>query len=323
MKGWLLIMVSIIIPIYKVEEYLYTCLDSVIRQTYSNLQIILVDDGSPDSCGKICEEYAMLDDRIQVIHKENGGLSDARNTGVRSANGDFVYFLDSDDYIEPHTIQMLLDEQKRTNADIIISNFYYTYLSHEDVAYTVYKERMIFDNYEAMHALVSGKLETFAWGKLIRTNIVKKYLFPRGKLFEDHYWTHYIVGDSEVVTYIPNPLVHYRQRNCSISYSYNLNRLDILDGWINRKEYLEKEYSDLVEVCMQQYAEKYVGIAWLILTRMKKEKKIGFCKLRSLNRKFHLQNYTSNRKKKLICALDKNDMLYVLYAIVYRIIGEK
>lgn len=316
-------MVSVVIPIYNVEQYLPACIDSVIHQTYTDLQIILVDDESLDQCGKLCDDYAVFDDRIQVIHKNNGGLSDARNAAMKHVKGEFVYYLDSDDYIDNNTIELLLDEQKRTDADIIISNFYYTYSDHEDIADSFYKDKIIFNNYESMKALVSGKLETFAWGKLIRTNIAKKHLFPKGKKFEDHYWTHYVFGESSKIAFIPNPVVHYRQRDNSISYTYDLKRLDILEGWINRKDYLEQYYPDLKGDCMQQYAERYVRIAWQILTRMKKSKQVAFQKMRFSNSMFQLQNYTSGSKKKLICALDKSSLLYAILAVVYRIRGER
>lgn len=311
-----------IIPIYKVEKYLCECIDSVINQTHTDLQIILVDDGSPDLCGKICDDYSMRDNRIHVIHKQNGGLSDARNAGIKQAKGEFIYYLDSDDYIELNTIEILLDEQRKTNADIVISNYYYTYTDYENIAKSFYKEKIILDNYDAMKSLVSGKLQTFAWGKLIRTDLAKKYLFPKGKLFEDHYWTHYLFGDAECICYITNTLVHYRQRNNSISYIYDLKRLDVLDGWIDRKEYLEKYYPDLIEECMEQYSEKYIGIAWQILTRMKKKKKIGFQKMRLLNNSFQLQNFTFHSKRRLICMLDKSIFLYGIWAVFYKVKGE-
>ena len=313
--------VSIIVPVYNVEKYIRQCIKTIIEQTYSDLEIILIDDGSTDNSGVYCDEAAKKDSRIHVIHKENGGLSDARNRGLEYAKGELIYYLDSDDYIEPNTIQVLLEQQKKENADIVISNFYYTYSEHEDIANSFYKKKIIFNNYDAMKALINGKLETFAWGKLIRTNIVKKYLFPKGKRFEDHYWTHYIFGEAKNIVFIPNPTVHYRQRENSISYTYNLARLDVLDGWIDRKEYLEKYYPELVEICMQQYAKRYVSIAWLVFTRMKKEKKKGFQKMRFLNSRFHLQNYTRN--KKLICALEKSNLVYAIWAIIYKIRGER
>ncbi len=112
-------MVSVIIPVYNVEKYMKQCVESVLRQTYKDLEIILVDDGSTDSSGALCDEYALSDDRITVIHKENGGLSDARNAGMAAAHGEYIYFLDSDDYIRKDTIGQLLDHAKKEKADMV------------------------------------------------------------------------------------------------------------------------------------------------------------------------------------------------------------
>ncbi|MFA6808545.1 MAG: glycosyltransferase family 2 protein, partial [Eubacteriales bacterium] len=115
--------ISIIIPIYKVEKQLRRCLDSVINQTYKNIEIILVDDGSPDKCGEICDEYAKKDNRVKVIHKANEGVSEARNTGMRIASGQYLFFIDSDDFIEENTVYLLYKRAIETDSDIVIGNF--------------------------------------------------------------------------------------------------------------------------------------------------------------------------------------------------------
>lgn len=138
-------MVSIVIPIYNVEKYIHECVDSVINQTYKDLEIILVDDGSPDNCGKICDEYAKKDSRIKVIHKENGGLSDARNAGMEASTGEYIYFLDSDDYISLDAIDKLVTFISEQNADMIFFNAY-----------------SFADDY-------TGKLDTLIWQNLYPT----------------------------------------------------------------------------------------------------------------------------------------------------------
>lgn len=312
-------LVSVIIPIYKVEQYLPQCVESVLKQTYENLQIILIDDGSPNDCGKICDNYAMTDCRIQVIHKENGGLSDARNVGAKIADGEFIYYLDSDDYIDSDTIRLLVEKQHETNVDIVMANYYYTYSTREEIANLSFQEETLLNNYEAMKALVRGEIETFAWGKLIKTSIAKRYDFPKGKQFEDHYWTHFVFGDIDKLLIIPQALVHYRQREGSISFTYDINRLDVLEGWLSRKQFLEKSYPDLVELCMHQYASHYVVIAWLILTRMKSNKGNAFKRLREYNSLLQLQNFAEQSDSKLICALDKGNIFYTIMAVAKRI----
>ena len=115
-------LISIIVPVYNVEKYIHECVDSIINQTYKNIEIILVDDGSPDNCGKICDEYAKKDNRIKVIHKPNGGLSDARNHGIDVANGEWLMFIDSDDWIEPNMAEKLLHSALNNKADLAISS---------------------------------------------------------------------------------------------------------------------------------------------------------------------------------------------------------
>lgn len=311
--------VSVIIPIYNVEKYLRTCVDSVIGQTYRDLQIILVDDGSTDSCGGICDEYTGKDTRIQVVHKENGGLSDARNAGLPLAEGDFVLYLDSDDYLAPAAIETLVKMQTQSDADIVLGNFLYTFPDHEYPAEAWHQTDMVLDNKQAMEALIDGRIETFAWGKLLRREIACKHPFPKGKVFEDHFWTHFVFADAQTVALLAQPLVHYRQRDNSISFTFDLKRLDILDGWMNRKEFLEHRYPDLLTICYQRYAERYVGLAWLVLTRMKGNKRTAFARLRSFNSVLHLQNHTDGTTKKLICALDRGNLVYAVSALWNRI----
>lgn len=311
-------MVSIIIPIYNVEKYLRECVDSVIGQTYRNLQIILVDDGSTDSCGQICDAYSSRDARVVVVHKDNGGLSDARNAGVPLAAGEFTLYLDSDDYLEPNAVEILIASQKNTGADIVLGNFYYTYPDHEKAATAWQKSDMTLDNKQAMEALIDGRIETFAWGKLIRREIALAHLFPKGKVFEDHYWTHFIFADAAKVALIAQPLIHYRQRENSISYTFDEKRLDILDGWMNRKTFLEACYPELLEICYKRYVERYTGLAWLVLTRMRRGRTAAFQKLRAFNSELKLQDYADEKNRKLICALDRGDVSYAVCAILYR-----
>lgn len=314
--------VSIIIPVYNVEKYLKPCVDSVIGQTWQDLQIILVDDGSTDACGRICDEYAAKDPRVVVVHKENGGLSDARNAGLPLAVGEFILYLDSDDFLEPDAVETLVTAQNRAGADIVLGNFYYTFPDREYAADAWQKTDILLDNRQAMAALVDGRIETFAWGKLIRREIALAHLFPKGKVFEDHYWTHFVFADAEKVALIARPLVHYRQRGDSISFTFDQKRLDMLDGWTNRIEFLKQSYPELLDACYRRYARQYTGLAWLVLTRMKGNRKEAFRKLRSFNSALHLQAYAEGTVRNLICALDKSVPLYALCALWNRVMRE-
>ena len=178
-------LISIIIPVYNVEKYLERCVKSVINQTYKNLEIILVDDGAKDNSGKMCDELSKLDSRIKVIHKENGGLSDARNFGLKIATGDYIGFVDSDDYIADDMYETLYYTIKNNNADISIVSFY-----------EMYKEKVIgvrdsgnleiLSKQEAMkELLIDTKIQSYAWNKLFKKELFNDLKFPTGKNFED------------------------------------------------------------------------------------------------------------------------------------------
>lgn len=313
--------VSVIIPVYNVQQYLPQCVESILAQTYQELEIILVDDGSTDGSGKLCDELARKDDRVQVIHKANGGLSDARNAGIAACSGEFVFYLDSDDYLEQDTISALVSIQTECHAEVVIGNYAYTYSDHEDIAQPDTGIIREYTRKEAISLLMQGKLQTFAWGKLIRADIAKRHTFPVGKLFEDHFWTHLIFQDCEKVAYSSKPIVHYRQRENSISYTFNLNRLDIIEGWRERIAFLQQHYPDMVETYLRRCAGDILSLAWLVLTRMRKNKKQGFMKLRKFTAEYQLQNYSEGRVRLLLTLLSKGDLLYAGAALFNRLLG--
>lgn len=304
--------ISIIIPIYNVAEYLTECVESVCKQTYEHLQIILVDDGSTDDCGKLCDHLAKMDSRIVLIHKKNGGLSDARNCGLDYVTGEFIFYLDSDDYLELNAMEDLMKAQKSCNADVVQGNYYYTYYDHEEIAASFYKENTELNNYDAMEALVIGKIQNFAWGKLIRSDIAVKHRFPKGKLFEDSYWAHFIFADVQKMVVTNTPLVHYRQRKNSISYTLDSKRLELLEGWLMRKQFLEEKYPDLIEPYMEHIVKGYLDVAWLILTRMKSDRRKAVKRLRNFSMKTDLKNFAKGEQKRLVMRLQNNIFLYVL-----------
>lgn len=312
--------VSIIVPIYKTEQYINRCVDSILSQTFSDIEVILVDDGSPDKCPEICDEAAEKDKRIKVIHKENGGLSSARNAGTAYANGEFIFYLDGDDYLEKNAVEHLLEIQKAYNADVVVGNYTYTYSDHEDAAATCYPDLKILNRSEAMGLLMEGKIQTFAWGKLIRSDIAKKENFPEGKLFEDHFWTHLIFQNSRSFICTKSVVVHYMQRNNSISYTFNISRLDIVEGWKTRIEFLENQYPELVNNYKKRCAEDCCVLAWLITVQMKHDKKQGFKILQKFIQEYQLENYCDGKNKKLLVTLKRNYTFYMIKAIFYRIV---
>lgn len=198
--------VSIVVPIYNVEKYLKRCVDSIINQTYSNLEIILVNDGSPDNCGKVADNYQERDARIKVFHKANGGLSDARNYGMNQVTGEFTMFVDSDDWLKKNMIEIMISNSNTYQADVVQSAFYYAYddkLLVDNRHHKAGDTPVCLDNKTLMHELViNEKVKNFAWGKLYKTKLIRDIPFEKGVLFEDVFWTHQVMHRVDVFVLI-------------------------------------------------------------------------------------------------------------------------
>jgi len=237
-------LVTVIMPVYNVESYLKNSINSVVNQTYKNLQIILVNDGSTDGSSIICNEYAKIDKRITVIHQKNAGLSDARNKGLQKANGDYIFYLDSDDYLELDCIETLFKYSIRENADIVQTNFYYDYPDYLLYNNNLNGKDKVFTREEAMKALLKQVvIKNFAWGKLIRADIAKKHLFPKGKYFEDTLWMYKIINSINTYILAGMPMLYYLQRSSSISGMFSVRNLDQLELHIERLKHIKLEQS--------------------------------------------------------------------------------
>lgn len=243
--------VSIVVPIYNVEKYLNRCVDSILNQSYKNIEVILVDDGSPDNCGIISEQYAKQDHRVKVIHKANGGLSDARNFGMNEVTGEFTLFVDSDDWLDTNMIDIMINEIKSSNADVVQVAFYYAYnnyLLYDDRYYSEKMEPIYLDNKELMRELViNERVKNFAWGKLYKTSIIKDINFKKGALFEDVFWAHQVMKRVNKYSILHKPLCYYFQREDSIVSKYSVRNLDILKGLKERHKFIEKYYKNLTD----------------------------------------------------------------------------
>ena len=240
--------ISIIIPIYNVELYLPQCLDSVINQSFRNIEIILVNDGSTDSCRQICEDYAAKDQRIKVIHKKNGGLSDARNVGLNQATGNFISFVDSDDILSIHFCEKLLKTLLENDAGIAECDFlcFEKDQDLEKFASNPEENTEVFETEVALELLMNENLKQMVWNKLYRREVVGDLQFPVGKINEDEFWTYKIFGNSKKVVKITDVLYFYRQQTESImGKQYSLKRLDGLQGLEERIGYMSKNFPKL------------------------------------------------------------------------------
>lgn len=256
-------LISIIIPIYKIEDCVDRCINSIINQTYSDLEIILVDDGSPDRCPGICDEWAQKDARIKVIHRENGGLSAARNSGIDQASGTFLLLVDGDDYIAPNMVEILYKAIKMSDAEIALcdfekgsdSNFQFSesVIEWETIGPEVALERIYEDNHSSFRYVT-------AWGKLYRRSLFAGIRYPKGKIFEDMYVTHRLVDRCKKIVVINQKLCYYYQRNDSIvNTAFNIKKLDYLEAMEERIRFFEKQgYTELAKIAYDEYLHSLI-----------------------------------------------------------------
>ena len=249
--------ISLIVPIYRVEQYIFRCIDSVLSQTYTDFELILVDDGSPDNCGSICDEYALKDERVHVIHKENGGLSDARNAGIdwvfAHCSSKWIGFLDSDDWIHPKYLELLLCAAIRDQVNISIGEAVWTssekIIWEEDARSTVWSVEAYFKE--------NPTNATVAWGKLYNKSLFQDIRFPVGRIYEDEFTTYKILFGQKKVSVIGIPLYAYFQNPSGIMLSgWSPRKLDCLDA-------LEEQVAFFVSNGYIDIAEKrFILLIW-------------------------------------------------------------
>lgn len=238
--------ISVIVPIYKVEAYLDKCVQSIVDQTYTNLEIILVDDGSPDRCGQMCDAWAEKDSRIRVIHKENGGLSDARNAGMEIATGAYIAFVDSDDWVAADYIGCMYRTIQETGAQIAGCDICVVFEGQEPDAGTGTGKLRIYSAEEAIGALLQDRgLRAVAWNKLYHKSLLDGERYPVGKHHEDEFFTYRIFEKADRLVYVDERLYFYLQRQGSIMRSFSIKRLDALDACLERQSFLKNRYPEL------------------------------------------------------------------------------
>lgn len=239
-------LISIIIPVYKVEKYLEKCIKSVLDQTYKNIQIILVDDGSPDNCGNICDNYAKIDNRIEVIHKANGGLSEARNVGLKVARGEYIGFVDSDDYVSNEMFENLYNTLISNDVDVSICNFY-TVINNKNIIKNADNGVEIYNKLEILkEILLDKKIQSYAWNKLYKRELFKDIEYPVGKKYEDIGTTFYILEKCNKIAVSGSPEYYYITRGDSIVNNNTEGTvIDYISLISDRYDYIDKKYKEL------------------------------------------------------------------------------
>ena len=249
-------LISVIVPVYQVKPYLEECLDSILRQTWLDLDVILVDDGSPDACGEICDRFAEKDARVRVFHTENRGLSAARNLGIRAAmetDSTFLVFVDSDDWLEDDMIERLASAAEATGADVVLCG---EYLEYPDKTRQYRYAARLYSGQAAAKALVLGMLSNHVMSKIWRKECFETIRFPEGRVYEDVAVVYKIFYGCTAVATIRDILYHYREREGSIVHTFSIrNRYDC---WLAVKErydfFLACATDDplLPDTCLQQ-----------------------------------------------------------------------
>lgn len=247
-------LISIIVPVYNVEEYITKCLDSICEQTYKNIEIILVDDGSTDKSGSICDEYSNRDKRIKVIHKDNTGVSDSRNKGLDIANGDFIGFVDSDDWIDCDMYRILYEALKANQADISICG--YAEMRNNELKHSFYTDTsIIYNNMQAIEELVKeNSFGDYLWNKLFYKKLFDTIEFPLGRTMEDKATMYKIFDQCNSIVYLSDILYYYRKNQDGICSNITLtNRYGNYKAESERYIYLSNKYPGIESLLITKF----------------------------------------------------------------------
>lgn len=265
-------LISIVIPVFNVEKYLDECIESVLKQTYDHIEVLLIDDGSTDQSPIICERYASNDQRVKCYHKTNGGLSSARNYGIDRANGQYITLVDSDDYIDERFIEILYNNLIETDSDIAISNFqrFSEQTNPREIGVENDYETIVFTRLEAYEALYKKRFKyqfTMACGKLYRKEILREISFPVGRNYEDTATAHQFIGKTKKIVYIDRKQYLYRTRQTSITKSESFIKDDMILSAKEQLDFFNKAEVPYEIVLMS--AKSYITLLMGVFSRIK------------------------------------------------------
>lgn len=309
--------ISVIVPIYNISNYLNRIILCLINQTYKNLEIILIDDGSTDDSGKICDEFKKKDNRIKVIHQKNSGVSVARNRGIEVSTGEYIGFVDSDDYISLEMYEVLYNNLIKTNSDVSVCS----YISFKEKIPSFEKKDItkIFSNVEVLKDIITdGLITNFLWNKLFKKELFEGIKFPINKIYEDMYVLPRIFSKTKNVVYTESKLYGYFQRENSYVNTYNLEKNNNYFEFCDEIYKFLSKYKEL-KYELNNYQLFYIYSAFLQCAKSKcinilnsdlmKKQHIIFRK------KFTLKNKFSLKRKILYC------ILYINVNLFYKIIN--
>ncbi len=318
-------LITLVVPVYNVEEYLNECVDSVVNQTYSNLEIILVDDGSTDQSPVICDEYALKDNRIHVIHQHNGGLSAARNIGIENAHGEYISFLDSDDYLSPDAIESMYNTLIENDAQISAIGYQSFCNGIEIKEKRLPNELYKWSKVEVLDSfLFNGYLNPCACGKLFKMNLWNELRFPVGKLFEDQFTVYKVIDRCLNIVFQPEGKYHYRKRANSIGHSkFSKKTYDLYNAINEEYEYISSNYPyDCKNISVARITWEVVFVNMMInsdFNDIEIRKKVQNYARLKLNDVFNCPFISSLRKGQIFLFAHG----YLLYTVLYRLYKKK
>lgn len=270
-------LITIIIPIYEVEKYLHRCVNSVLAQTYTKLEVILVDDGSPDNCGKICDEYAKKDDRVRVIHKSNGGQAEARNFGIDMAQGDYLGFVDGDDWLELDMYEKLYEALIENHADLSMCGLNYIYKKNVVVKRIFDKQTIIKKDELIRMYFTEDTILSSPCNKLYKKELFEHIRYPVGKVFEDRYISLELFSNVDKAVDIGKAKYNYLRRNGStVNRQFNPKFLTYLEIAENEKLFINEKYSEFNHLAIESPAKvaKILMVSIAAQSNFKKNKEV-------------------------------------------------
>lgn len=310
--------ISIIVPIYNVEKYLSKCIDSILNQTFKEFELILVDDGSLDNSGRICDEYSKKDKRIRVIHKENGGVSSARNVGVESSLGNYIGFVDPDDHIDKYMYQKMIDMCTTKNADIAICKFVREINGQISEAKEEFYIREL-DNIEGLRECFKGILYRHSLcNKLFKKKCFEGIRFPEGRIHEDLSTTYRLLANSNKSVYINySGYIYVKRENSILTSTFNEKRLQAFEGWKEILSFMLENYPELKEQVIATFAYACIDNMIYVLNQVNnkniRNKYINYIKKYSKKySKMINKNYLLTNKNKIIINV-LNNATYLIY----------
>lgn len=313
-------MVSVIVPVYNIEKYLEECVKSIMNQSYKNIEIILVDDGSTDKSGILCDEFGKLDKRIKVVHKENGGAASAKNIGLDEANGEYICFVDGDDYIFKDFIEILYNQLIKYNADISECSFYYLYKSHIEKD-SFKSNNVIFTSQDYLNQYVDEWQSSLFWNKLFKISVIGDIRFKQERrCIDDEFFTYKVILNATLITRSSNNKYYYRQRKSSaVQNSQNSiqKAKDALDILVERyklvtvkfprlkKKYIEHDINNLYYIStVFDLNDELVSLFKKNVYFYFKESILNKCNIRII---YNISRLLFLKNKKVLCMSVKTD----------------